>query len=155
MRHSPGMFEMWQHPAVQKYSGTAQDEHGLEINMPAHTRDDSDRLIRFWLKAAQEGWGFRWGISLVEEAVFVGHIGFNSLLACSEIAYHLNPQYWGYGIMTEAARAAMQWCGENGAVEIEAFIEPENFRSIALAVRVGMVATPEYSAGAQRYRILL
>jgi len=43
------MFEMWRHAEVQKYSGIAEDADGIEINMPAKTSDDSDRLIEFWL----------------------------------------------------------------------------------------------------------
>ena len=154
MKHSQGMFELWRHFEVQKYSGIAVDQNGLKINMPAKATDDSDRLIGFWLKAAQDGWGFRWGI-LLEENVFVGHIGFNSLAECAEIAYHLNPNYWGDGIMLEAAHAAINWQRGCGATEIEAFIEPENAASIALAKRLGMHATKEFSEGAQRYLMSL
>jgi ribosomal-protein-alanine N-acetyltransferase len=145
------MFEMWKHAAVQEFSGRAEDEHRNEISMPAQTYHDSDRLIGFWLKAALEGWGFRWAILLIGEEAFVGHIGFNSLSECSEIAYHMNPDYWGSGIMTEAAKAAISWRRDNGASEIEAFIDPENAGSIALAIRLGMKVTDTFSEGAQRY----
>lgn len=141
---------------MQEFSGIAEDENRNEIDMPASTPDDSDRLIRFWLKAASEGWGFRWGVLFDGlEQEFVGHVGFNSLTACSEIAYHMNPDYWGKGIMTEAALAAINWRRVNGIKEIEAFIEPENSGSIALALRLGMNATHEFSEGAQRYRMSL
>ena len=154
MAHSRGMFEMWRHKAVQEFSGIAVDENRNKIDMPASTPDDSDRLIRFWLKAASEGWGYRWAVLFDDlEKKFVGHVGFNSLTVCSEIAYHMNPDYWGMGIMTEAARAAIDWRRGEGAKEIEAFIEPENFHSIALALRLGMTATDEFSEGAQRYRM--
>jgi ribosomal-protein-alanine N-acetyltransferase len=151
--HSSGMFDMWRHSAVQEYSGIAEDKDRREINMPAKTREDSDRLIGFWLKAAQDGWGFRWAIILAKEEAFVGHIGFNSLSTCAEIAYHLNPEYWGKGFMTEAANAAIEWRRDNGATEIEAFIDPENAGSIALALRLGMNETAVFSEGAQRYQI--
>lgn len=151
--HSSGMFNMWRHSAVQEYSGIAVDKDRNEISMPAKTHEDSDRLIGFWLKAAQDGWGLRWAIILVEEDTFVGHIGFNSLSTCSEIAYHLNPEYWGKGIMTEAANAAIRWRHDHGATEIEAFIDPKNAGSIALALRLGMNETEVFSEGAQRYRM--
>ena len=155
MDHSDGMFDMWRRPDVQRYSGPAQDENRVEIDLPATSSSDSDRLIRFWLKAAEDGWGFRWGIVLLEEDAFVGHIGFNSLHLCSEIAYHMNPVFWGRGIMTEAARAAISWRHDNDATEIEAFIEPENGESIALAQRLGMTPTEECSEGARRYVVSL
>ena len=146
---------MWKQPSVQEYSGIAEDQHRIEINMPAQTHHDSDRLIGFWLKAAHDGWGFRWGIILMDKEVFVGHLGFNSLSKCSEIAYHMNPDYWGTGIMTEAATAAISWRRNNGATEIEAFIDPENAGSIALALRIGMTATDVFSEGARRYQMSL
>lgn len=153
LTHSNGMFNMWRHAAVQAYSGIAEDKDRNKIDMPAKTHLDSDRLIGFWLKAAQDGWGFRWAILFADDDVFVGHLGFNSLLRCSEIAYHMNPEYWGKGIMTEAATAAIKWRCDNGATEIEAFIDPANTESIALALRLGMNKTNTFSEGAQRYRI--
>lgn len=155
MVHSEGMFEMWQQPAVQAYSGPAQDEHGDAIQLPARTHHDSDKLIRFWIKAARDGWGFRWALTLKAQNRFVGHIGFNSLSQCTEIAYHMNPGYWGHGYMTEAALAALAWRKAGGADEVEAFIEPANSGSIAMALRLGMVATDTFAEGAQRYLLRL
>lgn len=150
---SDGMFEMWQQPLVQQFSGVAEDEFQNEIPMPARTSHDSDRLIGFWLKAARDGWGFRWAVILSDGDRFAGHIGFNSLLDCSEIAYHLNPLFWGNGIMYEAATAAIAWRRNNGATTIEAFIEPENEPSIKLALRLGMNETSTYVDNAQRYQM--
>ena len=156
MDHSEGMFRMWQHSAVQEFSGPAEDKDRIKINMPASSTDDSDRLIGFWLKAARDGWGFRWAIlSGDSENEFVGHIGFNSLTQCAEIAYHMNPDFWGKGIMTEAALAAIAWRRDQGANEIEAFIDPQNDHSIALALRLSMTATEEFSEGARRYQMSL
>lgn len=151
MDHSDGMFEMWRQAAVQEFSGPAQDEFGVQINLPAQTHQDSDRLIRFWLQAAMDGWGFRWAVLLREDESFIGHIGFNSLTNCSEIAYHMNPQRWGHGYMTEAVNTAIDWRIRSGARQIEAFIEPENAESIRLALRLGMAPTSEFSEGARRY----
>ncbi|MCP5180634.1 MAG: GNAT family N-acetyltransferase [Pseudomonadales bacterium] len=155
MRHSDGMFRMWRNSQVQRYSGQALDEDGVEIELPAKTPAESDRLIVFWLRAAADGWGFRWAILLGSNHAFIGHVGFNSLAGWSEIAFHMNPDYWGRGFMTEAAEAAITWRQENGATGIEAFIEPDNRHSIALARRLGMEPTECESAGARRYRMLL
>ncbi len=153
LNHSIGMFEMWQQPLVQQFSGATEDEFQNEIPMPAKTRNDSDRLIGFWLKAARDGWGFRWAIIRIDGARFVGHLGFNSLGECSEIAYHMNPYFWGNGFMCEAAKAAIAWRRNNGATTIEAFISPENGASIALALRLGMKETSTYVDNARRYQM--
>ena len=151
MVHTAGMFEMWRQAAVQEFSGPAQDESGAQIDLPAQSHQDSDRLIRFWLRAAKDGWGFRWAMVLNEDRGFIGHIGFNSLADCSEIAYHMNPHYWGHGYMTEAAEMVIDWRVSTGAKEIEAFIDPDNAGSIALALRLGMMPTSEFAEGARRY----
>ena len=155
VQHAEGMFEMWRQPAVQQYSGPAQDEHGQRIDLPARVRADSDKLIRFWVKAASDGWGFRWVMLLRDEGSLVGHVGFNALSDCSEIAYHMHPKFWGQGFMTEAATAALEWCKAGGAREVEAFIEPANGASVALAVRLGMTPTDTFAEGAQRYQMTL
>ena len=155
MAHSEGMFEMWRQAEVQKYSGPAQDAQGNPIRLPAECRADSDKLIQFWIQTAADGWGFTWALVLKESGVFVGHIGFNSLTECSEIAYHMNPGCWGQGLMSEAASAAVAWRKGDGGSEVEAYIEPENTGSLALALRLGMNATDTFSDGAQRYRMTL
>lgn len=155
MQHSNGMFDLWSDADVCRYSGTVTDYDRNVIDMPAKTLVDSDLIIDFWLKAAKDGWGFRWAVVLTNTADFVGTVGFNSLTQCSEIAYHLLPQHWGKGVMTEATKAAIQWRRDEGALEIEAFVEPENAPSIALAERLGMEATDDFSEGAQRYRMTL
>lgn len=152
--HSDGMFRLWSDPLVCRYSGTVTDYDRNVIQMPASTRASSDRIIEFWIRAAQDGWGFRWAVIVSCTDEFAGTVGFNSLGGCSEIAYHLLPRQWGRGVMFEASRAAVDWRRDHGASEIEAFIEPENAASIALAVRIGMRATDAFSAdGAQRYRM--
>ena len=155
LAHSQGMFEMWCQPAVQEYSGPAKDVYGDIIQLPARTPRDSDKLICFWEKAAMDGWGFRWVLLLKDDNSLVGHIGFNSLSPCSEIAYHMNPKYWGQGYMTEAAKAALEWRKAGGATGVEAFIDPRNTNSIAVAFRLGMNATNDFSEGARRYRMSL
>lgn len=156
MTHSPGMFELWSDPQVCRFSGTVRDADGNVIDMPAAVPAHRDLIIDFWVKAANQGWGFRWAVLCVDAMDrFAGIVGFNSVADCSEIAYHLLPSYWGRGFMSEASRAAIKWRREAGAAEIEAFIEPENARSISLACRLGMTAVPEFADGAQRFRMSL
>ena len=150
------MFDLWSDQAVCRFSGAVRDYDGNVIPMPARSRNDSDAIIDFWRRAVSDGWGFRWAVVLLGgQRAFAGMIGFNSWPACAEIAYHLHPSYWGKGIMTEAAKAATQWARVNGACELEAFIEPKNVASIALARRLGMTATHEFCEGARRYLVSL
>lgn len=152
MAHSQGMFDLWSEGAVCKFSGVVKDHDGVIIETPVTSPVESDRIIDFWVRAAADGWGFRWAVMLQDSAEpFTGIVGFNTLEDCSEIAFHLLPKHWGKGLMTEASQAAIDWRRDTGASEIEAFIEPENGASIALVTRLGLSATEDYSDGAQRY----
>lgn len=151
-RHSDGMFQMWSDPEVCRHSGPAVDVSGQPITLPADCPEDSDRIIEFFLSRSEEGTGFRWAVVSRDTGVFVGSVGFNSLGGSCELAYHLDPKYWGNGLMSEAARAATDWAfREFGAHEIEAFVEPENTSSVRLIERLGMAPTGDCDGGVRRY----
>lgn len=151
--HAKGMYDLWSDAAVCKYSGVVTDYDKNIIETPVKDISQSDLIIDFWNKAANDGWGLRWAIILESENEFTGTVGFNSCADYFEIAFHLLPAYWGQGISTEAAKAAMNWAQDNGALGIEAFIEPANEASIALAERLNLKATGQFSEGAQRYQL--
>ena len=67
----------------------------------------------------------------------------------------MSPEFWGRGLMTEAAEAAISWRRTKGAIELEALIESENTLAIALAERLGMQPTDQFLEGARRYRMSL
>jgi len=150
--HSAGMFALWSRPEVCRYSGDARDIEDRPITLPARTPADSDRIIDFFAAQAALGLRFRWALLTRSERTFVGAAGFNALGPCSEYAYHLRPEYWRRGLMGEASITAIRWLsGQPGAVEMEAFIDPANAASIALARRLGMRPTGETQDGADRY----
>ena len=149
--HSAGMFQLWSDPDVCRFSGIVRDHQGRIIPMPTATRSESDRIIDFWQHAAEDGWGYRWAVMMSATEAFTGIVGFNSVTACAELAYHLLPGYWGKGIMSEACRAAIDWQQASGTTELEAFVEPENTASVVLAERLGLTPTDEYTAGARRF----
>ena len=149
--HSAGMFEMWSHPAVCQYSGDALDVYGNPITLPAETAADSDKIIEFFSRRSETGSGFRWAIVETATERFVGAIGFNNIKPAAELAYHLAPAAWGFGFAREAVGEALRWVAEFGAHEAEAWIEPDNLRSIAVVGNAGFRATGAISQGAHRY----
>lgn len=152
--HSEPMFRLWSHPEVCRYSGTVTDYDRNEIPMPAATPRDSDKIIDFWEQAAADGWGFRWAILLRSNDQFVGHVGFNSLGEVSEIAYHLHPDNWGQGLMSEAVGAAIAWAQASmPETVLEAFVEPANLSSVRLVHRLGFSATGRISEGAECFQL--
>jgi ribosomal-protein-alanine N-acetyltransferase len=152
IHHSAGMFRLWSNAAVCEFSGPISDSEGNPIESPVRRTADSDKIIEFWERASDGGWGFRWAITHRQSEVFVGTAGFNSLGTCSEYAYHLHPDHWQRGYMSEATAAALDWLrNSDRSDEIEVFIAPLNVRSIAFAERHGFHSTGEESDGAVRY----
>ncbi|MDA1077151.1 MAG: GNAT family N-acetyltransferase, partial [Proteobacteria bacterium] len=147
MAHSAGMYQLWSNPAVSRYSGEARDAEGNLIPMPATSPHQTDLIIDFWLIRQAQGSGFRW--SIFEQAQFIGTVGFNRLGPTAEIAWHLLPARWGRGYMYEACSAAINWHRkQSGARKLEAYIEPRNEPSVALAKRLGFTPTNSLFEGA-------
>jgi len=55
-----------------------------------------------------------------------------------EVGWHLHPDHWGAGYATEAARGALVRGFTSGLAEIFAVVAPDNWRSQAVARRLGM-----------------
>jgi len=145
------MFELWRQPEVCEHSGTAVDSEGEEIRLPTSSPSDSDRLLQYWIERSRAGTGFRWAAVLEASSRFVGAVGFNSLGACSEYAYHFIPSYWGEGLASEASRIALSWAFSTGSESVEAFIEPLNRESLRLAERLGFERSHQPESGPARY----
>ena len=150
--HSQGMFLLWSSAEVCRFSGPNVDRAGDPISLPAATSTDSDKIIEYFEHAVLVGSGFRWAMIQHDGEEFVGAIGFNSLTPAAQLAFHLRPEFWGLGLMHEAATAALDWLRTHRPnLPIEAFIEPRNVRSIKLARRLGFDTTGGSDRGAERY----
>jgi ribosomal-protein-alanine N-acetyltransferase len=135
------MFLLWSRSEVCRYSGPAVDRAGDPIRLPAESPADSDKIIDFFEEAALAGAGFRWAVIDRASHAFLGAVGFNRLDPTAELAFHLRPEFWGRGFMREAAEAALDWLAvSRPGVAAEAFIEPGNTASVALARRLGFQA---------------
>jgi ribosomal-protein-alanine N-acetyltransferase len=154
--HSQGMFLLWSSEEVCRYSGPALSWDGDPISLPAATPADSDKIIEFFECAAVAEKGLRWAVLKKGSEEFVGAVGFNSLLPTAELAFHLRPEFWGLGLMREAAEAALGWLRTRRSnVHVEAFIEPANVPSVRLVRRLGFQSTGTLHDGAERYVLTL
>jgi ribosomal-protein-alanine N-acetyltransferase len=146
------MFLLWSRREVCRYSGPALDWAGSPIRLPATVRADSDKIIEFFECAAVAVRGFRWAVVKRESEEFVGTVGFNSLSPAAELAYHMRPEYWGLGLMREAAEMALGWLRmQYPRLRVEAYIEPGNVSSVRLARRLGFQTTGIVHDETERY----
>ncbi len=77
-----------------------------------------------------------WGITLKNEGVIIGSIGYHRIEKAhyrAEIGYMLNPAHWNKGITGEAAKAILEFGFEHMNLHsVEAKINPENLHSANL-----------------------
>src|SRR5262249_30297238 len=146
------MFLLWSREEVCRYSGPAVDAAGNPILLPVTSHAESDKIIEFFEHAAAAEHGLRWALVEREAHQFIGTVGFNRFSPAAELAFHLRPEFWGRGLMREAAEAALGWLWSlHPSLVAEAFIEPGNTASIRLARRLGFRSTGVIEDGAERY----
>ncbi len=108
-------------------------------------RAASDALAgRIEAKIAKRWWGF-WAAELRASGAFIGFIGLQPPITqlpcspCVEVGWRLAHRYWGKGLASEGARAALRFGFERlGLDEIVSFTVPANRRSRAVMERLGL-----------------
>ncbi len=101
----------------------------------------------------------RWAIQRNDGAV-IGGVGIRLLPPVAEdleLSWQLNPDEWGKGYATEAARALITWAFTQDIDELFAVARPSNSRAIATVKKLGMQwvgeTTKYYGLNLQVYRI--
>jgi [ribosomal protein S5]-alanine N-acetyltransferase len=106
---------------------------------PCKDEREAEEIIQFHLDDA----GCRWGIYLKENNQFIGTGGFHYLRnqisqLIAEVGFDLAKDHWGKGYMKEVMRAMIEFGFKQMNLDvIDATVEPENERSLALMTRLG------------------
>ncbi|MHC4743166.1 MAG: GNAT family N-acetyltransferase [Planctomycetota bacterium] len=105
----------------------------------------TDERIRGFVKEAMElretrGW-ILWPVIHREDGRLIGTCGFwHTFLPDIEIGWRLHPDYWGRGLMTEAASAVLEYGWEAfGFDRVIAVAQSANKQSIRIMQKLGMV----------------
>lgn len=114
------------------------------------SRSESDALAdKCRATIAARGWGL-WAVELRGSGAFIGFVGLQISSArlpftpCVEVGWRLARAYWGKGLATEAAQAALEvGFGRLDLVEIVSFTTIGNYRSRAVMERLHMVPDAE------------
>jgi RimJ/RimL family protein N-acetyltransferase len=113
-------------------------------------RSESDALAeRIDSELRRHGYGL-WAVEIPGEASFIGFVGLQQTDAelpfarTTEIGWRLGRSYWGRGLASEAAGAALAYGFEELALEqIVAYTAAGNLRSRRVMERLGMRREPE------------
>jgi [ribosomal protein S5]-alanine N-acetyltransferase len=112
---------------------------------PCKDETEAREIIQFHL----DDIGCRWGIFLKESGQFIGTGGFHYLRnqnnqLIGEVGFDLAKSHWGKGLMQEVMKAIIRFGFEEMKLDvIDATVEPENERSLALMHRLGFTRAAE------------
>lgn len=126
------MYEYGNDPEVSKY-----------VTWERHlTLSDTEDYLNFVLENYQEGRLAPWAIEYKADGKMIGTIDFvqwKPSHQVAEIGYVLHREYWGKGIMTEAANRVIQFGFEHmDLVRIQAVCLPENTGSFRVMEKAGL-----------------
>lgn len=132
----PAFAKLNTHPQVREFFYQAATSES-SIELAKRLRDRIDRY----------GYGL-WAVELKENAQFIGFTGLakvevKPLFSSTEIAWRLDPGYWGKGYATEAAYATLvDGFSRVGLPEIIAYAVPHNYASRRIMDKIGMTYNP-------------
>ncbi|CAL1517884.1 GNAT family N-acetyltransferase [Chitinophaga sp. MM2321] len=114
--------------------------HFMDIDAFANI-SEATQIITFFREMLASKEGMRWGITLLDHDELIGTCGFHRISRThfkAEIGYDLFPDFWGKGIMTEAAGILLTYGYQELQLNrIEAFVDLENIASSRLLTKLG------------------
>ena len=122
------LVELRSDPVVMRYIGE-------------QTRERIEERLRYYISLYQSHGIGMWAVVHKEEGVLIGWCGLLFLDGTTEVevGYGVAREFWGRGLMTEAARASLRYGFERVGLErIVAVAMPENAPSRRIMEKLGM-----------------
>jgi RimJ/RimL family protein N-acetyltransferase len=143
------ILRAWRQSDREPFARMNADPAVMEFFPACLSRSESDAAVD-WIEDhfRQHGFGI-FAVELRAEQAFIGFTGQSvprfeaHFTPCVEIGWRLAKAYWGQGLATEAARAAVRYGFEVvGLDQIVSFTVPANVRSRAVMEKLGMTHDP-------------
>jgi RimJ/RimL family protein N-acetyltransferase len=144
-------LRQWKAEDLEPFHALNADPEVMRYFPALLSRNESDNLAgRIAALIEEKGWGF-WALETRDEGRFIGFTGLHALETefpfspCVEAGWRLARAFWGKGLATEAATAALDFGFRKlGLREIVAFTALGNAPSQAVMGRLGMVRSEEF-----------
>ncbi len=143
------MLRQWRDTDRAPFAALNADPEVMEHFHSVLTRAASDAFVdRIVSGMSARGWGL-WAVEVVADGAFAGFVGLNPatfeapFTPAVEIGWRLARLYWGQGLATEAARAALDYAlGPLNLDEVVSFTTTTNLRSQRVMQKLGMHHDP-------------
>ena len=135
----------WRSQDLELFSALNADPQVMEHFPSTLSREETAVMVgRIENHFDNHGYGF-WAVEVPYQAAFIGFIGLAvpaseaSFTPCVEIGWRLARPWWGQGLATEGAQAALAYGFQHLALsEIVSFTVPGNTRSRRVMEKLGM-----------------
>lgn len=129
------MFEIYSHPEVNRFlpwfpHKTPEDTRAFLLG----------ELLPEYAKPA----AYRYAVELKSESKVVGYLSLNPPANGGDLGYGLNREYWGRGIIPEAAGVVLERLRRNGLSHITATHDINNPASGRVMQKLGMTYSHSY-----------
>jgi RimJ/RimL family protein N-acetyltransferase len=143
------LLRRWRDEDRESFARMNADPLVMEYFPAPLTRAESDALVdRIESHFADRGWG-PYAAEIRRTGEFVGFIGLSVPVfrahfpPCVEIGWRLAAEYWGKGLATEGARAALDYAFTKLRLsEVVSFTTVDNLRSRRVMEKIGMTHDP-------------
>lgn len=146
------LLREWREEDRAPFAAMNADPRVMRWFPSTQTREQSDAGVDRFVRLHDETGYTAWAVEVLDSergpAPFVGFIGlvapsfeppFEHEEPCVEIGWRLAAHWWGLGLATEGADAALNWGLTQGDLpEIVSFTVPPNLASQAVMQRIGM-----------------
>ena len=123
------MFVFGGNPEVNKYLS-----YKLHQN-PEETKN----LLANWVKGYEDPETYNWAIEYEKKVIgSISVVGFDEKLNAYCLGWQIDRPYWNKGIMTEAAKAVIDYLFDVGFKKIAASFDTENIASGRVMQKIGM-----------------
>ncbi len=144
-------FRFWQKKDTNPFIALGQDVEGMIFFSRTYAPSESyAKMCEHIIFLEDHGYGF-WAVDYKATGVFIGTIGFNhpSIQAfftpCVQIGWCLQKEYWGQGLATEGAKAALEYITKNSNLtEIYSYTSKDNQASIKVMQKIQMEFVDEF-----------
>lgn len=139
------LLRPWQDADFDPLVAMGNDPCVMEFFPSLMSREDTAAMLgRIRTHHETHGFGY-WAVEIPGVTSFAGFIGLAvprfeaHFTPCVEIGWRLKPEYWGKGLASEGARAALEFgFDRQGLPEIVAMTAVSNVRSRRVMERLGM-----------------
>jgi RimJ/RimL family protein N-acetyltransferase len=143
------LLRPWRDEDREPFARMNADPRVMEFFPATLTAQETDAMLeRVHSHLERHGFGW-WAAELKEAGAFIGFIGLavpyfeSHFTPCVETGWRLAAEYWGRGLATEGALAALRYGFEElGLAEIVSFTTVGNVRSRRVMEKLGMTHDP-------------